>query len=153
MNPNLQLFKKILPYFITLVIACALCSCSCNWHLDKAAQKCGSHIIKDTIHIIDSVLIASNHTDTIFKFTHSQHDTTILREGRLTVKYFYNTHDSTVYLSGKCDTVKVIHYIDRIVDKTVLEFDWFAKFKWWIIGILAMVFLYLLGRLFIQKKS
>jgi glycerol uptake facilitator-like aquaporin len=139
MNPNLQLFKKILPYFVALIVGAMLASCSCNYHLDKARQKCGSHTIKDTIHIVDTLMVASTQTDTIFKTTHTEHDTTIIREGRLTVKYFYNTHDSTVYLSGKCDTVKVIHYIDRIVDKTVLEVDWWDKFKWYIIigGIIA----------------
>lgn len=136
----------------SLIFLFILSSCSCNWHLDKAAKKCGSHVIRDTIHIRDTVIIKSDLKDTIFKHTHFYHDTTILREGRLTVKYFYNTHDSTVYLAGKCAADTVYKTIKVPYDKIVLETNWFDKFKWFIYIGGLLVFLYFITKLFAAKK-
>jgi hypothetical protein len=52
---------------------------------------------------IDTVVTDSVVTDTIFKHNLVR-DTLTLHKDKLTVKYFYNTTDSTVYLWGKCDS-------------------------------------------------
>lgn len=106
-------------------------SCDCNYHLKKAEQKCGSHVQKDTISVHDSIFVHSVSTDTIFKHSRIK-DTLILIKDRLTVKYFYNTKDSTVYLTGTCDTIKINRIIRVPYERTVLETNWFDKFKWFI---------------------
>jgi hypothetical protein len=62
----------------------------------------------------DTIFQKEIHKDTIFN-TKETHDTVILKENRLTIKY-YQKNDSTAYLSGsvskdtiiKIDTVKTI---------------------------------------------
>lgn len=100
-------------------------SCSCNWHLEKARSKCGSTIIKDTLTIHDTLITESVTRDTIFNF--NQSDTVILKEGKLTVKYFY--HDSLVYLQGKCDSDTIYKVIKVPYEKIELNFSWYDWFK------------------------
>lgn len=94
-----------------------LSSCSCDWHLKKARQKCNISQLSDTLFISDTTYIDRVKKDTLFYY--NQKDTVIIREGRLTMKYFYN--DSTVYLSGTCDTIKVIKEVPVIVNNTELK--------------------------------
>ena len=137
--------------FLIVCLILSLCwllaSCDCNYYLKKAEQKCGSHVQKDTISIHDSIFVHSVSTDTIFKHSRTK-DTLILIKDRLTVKYFYNTKDSTVYLTGHCDTIKINRYIKVSYDKTVLETNWFDKFKWFIYIAGILVFLYFIIKLF-----
>lgn len=113
-------------------------SCSCNWHLERAEKKCGKRTIQDTLIIHDTIKVSSVRKDTVFRY--NQTDTVIVKEGRLTMKYFY--HDSLVYLSGKCDTVFINREIRVPYEKTVLEFDWWAWVKrkiWWILLIVVVL--------------
>lgn len=68
--------------------------------------------------IIDTIHVEKAEKDTVFKNSVVR-DTVYLKENKLTVKYFYNNHDSTVYLSGKCDsdTLFVPTYITKIETK------------------------------------
>jgi hypothetical protein len=106
-------------YFLILLTG-IISSCSCNWHLEKARIKCGSTVIKDTIIVTDTIITERVSKDTVFKF--NQTDTVIMKEGKLTVKYFY--HDSLVYLSGKCDPDTIIKVIKVPYEKTTLNFSW-----------------------------
>lgn len=100
-----------------VILLLFLSSCSCDWHLKKARQKCNISQLSDTLFISDTTYIDRVKKDTLFYY--NQKDTVIIREGRLTMKYFYN--DSTVYLSGTCDTIKVIKEVPVIVNKTELK--------------------------------
>ena len=83
-----------------------MASCSCNYHLKKVQSKCGFTTKVDTLTLHDTIKTERTIKDTLFKHTK---DTVVLKQNNLTVKYFYNTKDSTIYLQGKCDTViKVI---------------------------------------------
>jgi hypothetical protein len=114
-----------------LGIIILLQSCSCDWYLTKAKEKCGSSIVNATITVHDTIKIDKVTKDTVFK---QGKDTVIIREGRLTMKYFYNNKDSTVYLNGKCDTIYVIR--EKTIQVPVTEIkegfgDWIKRF-WWI---------------------
>lgn len=89
-----------------LIIAVILVGCNCEYKLNRVLKKCPELLAKDTIKTIDTITVNGIQSDTIFK--HYYHDTVIMHKGQLTVKYFYNTKDSTVYLYGKCDTIKQI---------------------------------------------
>lgn len=130
LNRNL---KDPIPYLILGALIClaiAVSSCSCDWHLGQVKKKCGSHSLTDTLHIRDTLFVKESRVDTIFK---RSIDTVHLNNDRLHVKYFYNYHDSTIYIQGKCDSLVV--YKDKIIEvqKNVFEFDYLSKYKWYII--------------------
>ena len=79
-----------------------MASCGCNYHLKKVQSKCGFTTKVDTLTLHDTIKTERTIKDTLFKHTK---DTVVLKQNNLTVKYFYNTKDSTIYLQGKCDTV------------------------------------------------
>lgn len=124
---------KLIPILILLS------SCTCNYHLNRAKLKCGYSFKSDTIFKKDTVLINSVQTHTIFHY--NQKDTVIVKEGRLTMKYFYN--DSTVYLAGKCDTVFVVKDIPVVVNKTEVKESNFLHL-WVIIVVLFIIIFKLL---------
>lgn len=130
--------QRYLAFILALIVAVVfLCSCSCDWYLTKAKEKCGSAVISQTVTVHDTIKVKESKVDTIFK---QGRDTVIIREGRLTMKYFYNDHDSTVFLDGKCDTVFVIREIQVVTDKVELKEgfgDWIKRF-WWIPALLVL---------------
>lgn len=128
---------------ILLVTAISLHSCSCNWHLKKARNKCG--YTSDTIFKTVEVTVPKIETDTVFKEYFTQRDTVIVREGRLTMKYYYNTHDSTVYLSGKCDTVKVPVKVPVVVNKYKMSLPWWVTALKWLLIIIGIGVGFIIG--------
>lgn len=112
-----------------LFILLLLQSCSCDYHLRKAQKKCGSTIIRDTITVKDTVLINSIHTDTLFKS--SVGDTVYIEKDRLKIKYVRLAGDS-VFISGKCDTLKIPVEVKVPVEKIVLKPQG-NKWMWWLI--------------------
>lgn len=113
-------------------------SCGCNYHLKKVNAKCGLTSLTDTVWVKDTTFIDRVTKDTLFKYF--SRDTVIVREGRLTMKYFYNSHDSTVYLNGRCDTVFVIK--DRPLSVTNNEFKpepvWQKWLGWILFGVVLL---------------
>lgn len=129
---------------ILLLTLCVtiLSGCGCNFYIKKVKAKCGVSSTTEVIH--DTITVNSVSTDTLFKFYHVQKDTTIIREGRLTMKYFYNTKDSTVFLSGKCDTIRVPY------EKTIIKNNYhesIGKWYWFLIILLGLIFVILLRKL------
>jgi len=118
---------------ILILIVIFIVGCDCNWHLERAKKKCGTTLLTDTIYRHDTTFIRSVQTNTVFQY--NQKDTVVIKEGRLTMKYFYNTHDSTVYLNGKCDTIRIIKEVPFMVNSTELKPDLIDKYKWLIIGL------------------
>lgn len=146
-NHNIPFYLVIL--FIAWLLSVSLSSCSCNWYLDKARQKCGKTSFTDTLTVRDTIVIKSVSKDTVFKYTSK--DTVVIKEGRMTVKYFHNTKDSVVYLHGNCASDTVYKEIKVPYTSTTLEFsisDWLRKWMWVII-IFVLVFVSLV---FVIKK-
>lgn len=137
----MQIKSLIILIFRTAIILIALsaffCSCSCNWHLDKAKKKCGYTTSHDTISVHDTLRVPEIKKDTVFHYY--QKDTVIIHEGKLTMKYFYNNHDSTVFLSGKVDTVYVVSEVKVPCDQNVFKYQWLKPLKNWLIIILIAV--------------
>ena len=128
------LSKKVLFSAIFLFIAVCYSSCSCEFYIKRVKAKCGYS--SDTILRIDTVITKDVSTDTVFKYYTK--DTVVIREGKLTVKYFYNSHDSTVFLQGKCDADTVIRKIPVIVNK--YKTSWYeSKSLWWLLFFVAAI--------------
>lgn len=125
---------KTILIIITLLLAY---SCTCERKLDKVLKKCPELLLNDTIRIRDTIVINGVQKDTIFNYLVK--DTVIIREGGLTMKYFYNTHDSTIYLSGKCDTIYIPYTKDIPVNQILNEDS--GGFNWWMITCIGLAVL------------
>ena len=94
---------------IYIIALLGLCSCTqmryniAKRHLDKIGLE-----ICDTVTIHDTTVVTESRTDTLLRINEISHDTVIIREGQSEVKYFYNTHDSTIYIEGKCHDTLII---------------------------------------------
>lgn len=146
-NKNNFDWLQALIFGLAIGLILFISSCSCDYHLSKAKSKCGLENLTDTIYQTDSIFVDRVKTDTAFYF--NQSDTVIIKEGRLTMKYFYR--DSTVYLSGTCDTIKLIKEVPVIVNKTELKGNfWSELFSW---KNLFVVFLLLLALYLIKTNK
>ena len=133
----------------SLAVLASINSCTCDYHMKRMRKKCDYVLQKDTVRVKDTVYVPSVETDTIFKYY--QKDTVIIREGKLTMKYYYNNHDSTVYLSGKCDTLNIIREVPVVVEKEVFKYDFLASNRiFYILGLLLAI-LILIAYLFKKK--
>lgn len=112
--------KKIIILIVTLMLS----SCGCNYHLKKVEKKCGYSTSTEVVTFHDTIYTERIVKDTIFSFTNSS-DTVILKQDNLQIKYFYNTHDSTVYIKGECKTDTI--YKDRVVTINNKTYQWSLK--------------------------
>lgn len=126
---------------LLLILPLLFNSCSCDWHLQRAEAKCG-HVQKDTLFIHDTLIRPTIQKDTIFKYFVK--DSVIVREGKLVMKYYYNSHDSTVYLQGKCISDTIIKEIKVPYEKTVVKVDYFPSWLKWVGGIIGILFVLLI---------
>lgn len=111
--------KKFIIYTFLAALAGPLTGCGCEYHLRKARKKCESLTQSDTVFKTIEKIVPRVHKDTIFNYL--QTDTVIIKEGQLTMKYFYNTITKEVYLDGKCDTVKIKVKVPVVVNKTTYK--------------------------------
>lgn len=139
----------MLKYLFIVIISVLVTSCACDYHMGKIRKKCPSILEKDTVRVHDTIRISSVERDSSFYYM--QKDTVIIKEGRLTMKYFYNTTDSTVYLSGKCDTIRIIREVQVPVEKTVFKYDFLNSNKFLFSIILLLLCLILIVYLFKKK--
>ena len=141
--------KKIIILIVTLMLS----SCGCNWHLKKVEKKCGYSTSTEVVTFHDTIYTERIVKDTIFSFTNSS-DTVILKQDNLQIKYYYNTHDSTVYIKGECKTDTI--YKDRVVTINNKTYEWSLKEAiksnlLWIGLILFIVLILLMASKFILK--
>ncbi len=119
---------------LSIILLLFLGSCTCNYHIKKVKGKCG--IYSDTVYVTKETIVPKVERDTVFNYF--QKDTVIIREGRLTMRYFYNNTDSTVYLQGECDTIKVVQKVPVAVNTyKPSQSYWY----WYIIGFLLVLIL------------
>ena len=141
---------KIVAIFLLIIVAvflviCLVPSCTCESKLARIKKNCPELLVKDTLRFKDTIYTQKVTKDTLFKFSHTRSDTVIVKEGQMTVKYFYNTKDSTIYLSGKCDTIRIIKEYNMPYEKIVYKETFFSFLKeyWWVFLILiALGFVY-----------
>lgn len=121
---------------LNLILILLLNSCSCEWHLKKLESKCGK-FTSDTLTVHDTLVTTEVKKDTVFKYF--QRDTVIIREGKLTMKYFYNRHDSTVFQWGKCASDTIIKEIKVPYEKASIKVDYFPPWlKYLVYGLLIL---------------
>jgi len=132
-------FVKFLILICLIILAIVATSCSCDYHLSRAKKKCLNTFLSDTVRIQDTIYVKGDNMDTTFYYV--QKDTVIVHEGKLVMKYFYNTHDSTVFLKGQCLPDTVFYEKQIISNSLELKSDPLVKYRWWIIGLFAVMLL------------
>jgi hypothetical protein len=130
-----QMYKIALFLIISLLI-----SCSPQKRLNRLLKKYPELVQTDTIWKTDTVIVEAVKIDTTFKF---KHDTITIVEDRLTVKTFFNYHDSTIYISAKCKSDTIIREIpvqvQTISAKPTTDWNFYLLI---ILGILVFIALF-----------
>lgn len=137
---SIDYMKYTVGLIVIALLAIITTSCGCNYHLKKVQSKCGYTTKTDTLTLHDTITTERTIKDTLFKYSS---DTVVLKQNNLTVKYFYNTKDSTIYLQGKCDTIiKVVTKKVPVVTNVYKPNFWDSN-KWFIlilfIGIITVL--------------
>ena len=131
--------------YIALLLLLGLCSCTqmryniAKRHLDKIGLE-----VCDTVTIHDTTVVTESRTDTVLRISEITHDTVIIREGQSEVKYFYNTHDSTIYIEGKCHDTIIIEERDGQDKFIVTEVEKSNWHTWLFIGMIAGFLLFMI---------
>lgn len=98
-----------------LILLSLLTSCSAQWHLKKAVQKDPMILEKDTMVVVDTVVLPSvGITDTVIL---EQHDTIELVKDRLKVK-IVKVND-TVTIDAICDSDTIVRVVEVPYEKVV----------------------------------
>jgi hypothetical protein len=127
---------------IVWLLSCFIIACRTpEQKLQRLIKKHPELVKVDTVWQIDTVIVKEVKKDTVFSLFES-HDTVTIIKDKLTIKHFYNKHDSTVYLSGKCDTDTIIKEVPVQVHTVTPEKD---ITKWWLIAIILLI-IYLIFR-------
>jgi hypothetical protein len=123
-----------------IVLFLGLVSCTPEMRLKRLLKKNPDLIKTDTIWRKDTVIVEALRYDTTFSFSY---DTTTIIHDRMTIKHFFNRHDSTVYISGECagDTI----YRDVPVTVNNVEPPKGNNIMLWIV-ILGLIFVILFKR-------
>lgn len=107
---------------LCLIIYMVIMSSCGQRHWSKRGERKGWITTK-----IDTIITEEVSTDTVFKHRVLR-DTVVLHKDKLTVKYFYNNSDSTVYISGNCDEEKLLvprNTIHIVEGESFLKKNWF----------------------------
>ena len=105
------------------------------------------HLIKsDTIWKTDTTIIQAVRYDTTFRFSY---DTTTIVHDRLTIKHFFNRHDSTVYISGECAGDTIYKEIPTVINTVTSE----KPFNWYLFLLVGVLILLIIDRLRITHKD
>lgn len=94
---------------ITALLLVLLTACSPSARLARLIKNHPELAKVDTIFKSDTIVIPPAKADTVIYY--KQTDTVIVKDNGVTVKYFYNTKDSTVYIRGERDTIRIIREI------------------------------------------
>ena len=121
-----------------LILLLLLGSCTAEKQLQRALKRNPELLKSDTIYKRDTIYSKEVYKDSIFRFTS---DTVVLQKERLTVKYFHNYHDSTVYLEGNCAPDTIVVETPQVTNTIIQDPTWWINVKqyWWIVLLIAVI--------------
>jgi len=132
-----QAIEVILIFIFILIL---IFSCSPTKRLNKIIKKNPHLLVKDTIKIVDTILIPEYSYDTIEQIIH--YDTTIIvNNERVEAKYYYDTLRQEIWHEIKCKDTAIIK--DRLIpiEKVIIkELTLWEKYGTLVIfGIIIMI--------------
>jgi len=128
--------QSIIKNYIQIILLSLVIACSPQKRLNRLLTKNPNLLEKDTIVVVDSVIVENDTT-------------TVINNERVILKYFYDTLREVIHHEVKClgDTV----YIETLVpiEKAVYrELSWWDKYKEFIyIGLILLVVLVILKKI------
>ena len=133
-----------------LLILIFLTSCNPQNRLNRKVKRAENYaykhglVIKDTIKVIDTVVIESYRIDTISTFT--RHDSTVVfNTDKVYLKYFYDTLRQEIYHEVECKGDTIVREVLVPVDKIrVIEKD--NRYMIIVIVLLAALFFVILRK-------
>ena len=140
--------KSIFKVFIQVVLLSLLFSCSLQQRLNRLLTRHPQLLERDTIVVIDSVIVENYVRDTT-TIIQTHDTTTVINNERVVLKYFYDTLREVIHHEVKClgDTV----YVETLVpiEKAVFrELSWWDKYKEFIyIGLVLIMVLFVLKKI------
>lgn len=134
-----------------LLLIFALASCSPEARLSRLLKNHPELIKRDTVFKNDTIVVAARAVDTVIHYI--QRDTVIVKENGATIKYYFNTKDSTVYLRGECDTIKIIREVPVVVNSVQAKpLGWWDRVKDYVIALCLGAILALFILQFFRRK-
>ena len=137
-----------------LLILIFLTSCNQQNRLNRKVKRAENYaykhglVIKDTIKVIDTVIVNNYTTDTLNTFT--RHDSVVIfNNDKVYLKYFYDTLRQEIYHEVECRGDTLIREVLVPVDKVkVIEKD--NRFNIILIALLAALLIVILRRNYVR---
>jgi hypothetical protein len=144
----------LLPSFVTILILVCFFSCSPQNRLNRKIKRVENYaykhglVIKDTIKVVDTVIVESYIHDTTATFY--RHDSiTVVNNEKVFLRYFYDTLRQEIYHEVECKGDTLIREVLVPVDKIkVIEKD--NRFMIIIVVLLAALFFVILRRNYVR---
>ena len=140
----------LLPSFVTILILVCLISCNPQNSLNRKVKRAENYaykhglVIKDTIRVIDTVIVDNYIHDTTATF-YTSDSITVIDNSRVLLRYFYDTLRQEIYHEVECKGDTLIREILVPVDKIkVIDKD--NRFTIILIVILAALFFVILRK-------
>jgi len=119
----------LLPTFVTILLLVCIFSCTPQNRLNRKVKRAENYaykhrlVIKDTIKVVDTVIVESYIHDTTATFI--RHDSTIVvNNEKVFLRYFYDTLRQEIYHEIECKGDTIIREVLVPVDKVkVIEKD------------------------------
>jgi len=140
--------QSIIKNYIQITLLSLVIACSPQKRLNRLLTKNPNLLEKDTIVVVDSVIV-ENYTRDTTTIIELHDTTTVINNERVILKYFYDTLREVIHHEVKClgDTV----YVETLVpiEKAVFrELSWWDKYKEFIyIGLVLMMVLLVLKKI------
>jgi hypothetical protein len=137
-----------------LLILIFLTSCNQQNRLNRKVKRAENYaykhglVIKDTIKVVDTVIVNNYTTDTLNTFT--RHDSVVIfNNDKVYLKYFYDTLRQEIYHEVECRGDTLIREVLVTVDKVkVIEKD--NRFNIILIVLLAALLIVILRRNYVR---
>lgn len=125
------MLNKVITIVLSALLLLGLNSCSPEKRLARLLRNNPQLVKSDTIWTIDSIYTKGVLKDSVFNYF--QTDTILLKQDKLTIKYYYN-HDSTIYLQGQCAPDTIYKYYPSEINTITppAELTFWQKVKLWI---------------------
>lgn len=137
-----------------LILCIFLISCNPQNRLNRKVKRAENYayqhglVIKDTIKVIDTVIVNNYTTDTLNTFT--RHDSVVIfNNDKVYLKYFYDTLRQEIYHEVECRGDTIIREVLVTVDKVkVIEKD--NRYMIILIVLLAALFFVILRKNYVR---
>jgi len=144
----------LLPTFVTLFLLGCIFSCNPQNRLNRKVKRAENYaykhglVIKDTIKVVDTVIVESYIHDTTATF-YTSDSITVIDNSRVLLRYFYDTLRQEIYHEVECKGDTIIREVLVPVDKVkVIEKD--NRYMIVLIVILAALFFVVLKRNYVR---